>query len=62
MATLANVAKNSASLTNVAISTALSGGVIFYAWMFWFTTSAYSLPSLTNAAKSSGSISNQAKN
>jgi hypothetical protein len=39
----------------------LSGGEVFYGWLFWFTISRYDIP-LTNTAKNSGSLTAVPKN
>jgi hypothetical protein len=56
---LNNQTKNTTAAANQ--SRTMSGGLIFYAWMFWFTISSVSAP-LANAARSSTSLSNQSKN
>lgn len=53
-----------ASLTNQTKNryVAGSGGEVFYGWLFWFTRSSASTgPSLSNATKHTGSITNQTK-
>jgi hypothetical protein len=58
MATLTNISKNTASLTN--ITKPLTGGQVFYGWLFLFTISSYATV-LTNISKHSVSLTNIAK-
>jgi len=58
MATLTNIAKQSGSLT--AISKPMSGGQVFYGWLFWFTITNYATV-LSNVAKNTGTLTNIAK-
>lgn len=65
MATLTNIAKSAtATIANVAKNryVASSGGEVFYGFLFLFTiTSIATGPSLANASKNSGTITNVAK-
>lgn len=58
MANLTNIARHNASMTG--ISKALTGGRVFYVWLFWFTISSYET-TLTNVSKNTPTITNIAK-
>jgi hypothetical protein len=62
MATVSNISRNSDSVANQSRSTVLVGGAVFYGWLFWFTTSAFVIPPITNQARTTASVINQAKN
>jgi hypothetical protein len=55
MSTLTNIGKHAGSLTNV--SRVAGSGVIFYAWMFWFTIPVYST-NLANFPKHDTALTN----
>jgi hypothetical protein len=59
MATLTNIARHSATLTNV--SRGSEGGVIFYLWMFLFTIPAQVATGVANVARHDASLTNVAK-
>jgi hypothetical protein len=58
MATITNAVRNSVSLVNAARRVA--DAEVFYAWLFLFTIPQYGVP-ISNGARNTSSITNQAK-